>query len=177
MMLPSIFLIALFTILQLKNQMIYSCNHNASCGCSDKSRLNSKIVGGHNAKIRTWSWVVSLRVRNKFRCAGSIVSGSWIVTAAHCFSIVNDAGVSVFQTNPSDITAHAGSINKNNEIQFRRVISMVIHPKFDESSFINDIALLKLSSPFDMNDINLAKICLPIGSVNVFPPVDSSVSE
>jgi secreted trypsin-like serine protease len=177
MMLPPTSLIALLTILQLRNEMIYSCNHNTSCGCSDKLRLHPKIVGGHNARAGTWSWVVSLRVQNRFLCAGSIISSSWILTAAHCFSISDDLGISIFQFKPSDVTVHAGSINKKEEIQLRRVVNIIIHPKFDESNFINDIALLKLSSPLNMTDIHLARICLPNVSLNVYPPVNSSVSK
>jgi len=174
-MLPSVFLITFFTILQLKNQMIYSCNHNASCGCSNESRLYSKIVGGQNAKTRTWSWVVSLRFQNRFLCAGSILSSSWILTAAHCFSILANFGIDVSRIDPSDITVHAGSTNQHEENQLRRVAKIIFHPKYDEASFINDIALLKLSSSFHMTDVTLAKICLPSVSRNEYPPVDSSV--
>ncbi len=177
MMSASVFLITFLMILQLQNQIIYSCNHDAPCGCSNKSRLYSKIVGGQNAKTRTWSWVVSLRIKNKFICAGSILSSSWIVTAAHCVSIFKNLGVNIFQIDPSDITVHAGSTNKHEQNQFSRVASITFHPEFDESTFMNDIALLKLSSSLYMTDDSLAKICLPSVSQNEYPPIDSSVSK
>jgi secreted trypsin-like serine protease len=177
MRLPSVFLITFLVIFQLKNQVIYSCNHYASCGCSNKSQLYSKIVGGQSAKRGTWSWVVSLRVQNRFLCAGSILTSSWILTAAHCFSIVNNLGTNVFRVDPSDITVHAGSNNQYEETQLRRVANITFHPKFDETNFINDIALLKLSSSLHMTDVTLATICLPSVSRNEYPPVDSSVSK
>lgn len=177
MRLPSVFLIIFVTILQVKNQMIYSCNHNASCGCSNKSQLYSKIVGGQNAKTRTWNWVVSLRVQNTYRCVGSIISSSWIITAAHCFSIVNNLGINIFRVDPSDITVHIGSINLLEVNQLRKVTNIIYHPQFDGSTFLNDIALLKLSSSLHMTDITVGRICLPYISITEYPPVDSSVSK
>jgi secreted trypsin-like serine protease len=176
MMMASIFLITFLTIFQLQNPVIYSCNHNTSCGCSNKVRFYSKIVGGQNARIQTWNWVVSLHVRNKFQCAGSILSSTWILTAAHCFAIINNSGAKVFQINPSDVTVYAGSINRYEENQLRRVAKIYLHPKFDESNFINDIALLKLSSALPMTDVTLAKICLPNVFRNEYPPIGSLVS-
>lgn len=175
MKLPSVFLITFITILQLKNQIIYSFNHNVSCGCSNKSRLHSKIVGGQNAKIRTWNWVVSLRVQNRFRCAGSILSNSWIITAAHCFIIVNNLGANIFSINPSDITVHAGSINQHEEKQLHRVNDIIFHPQFDGSTFHNDIALLQLSSSLHMTDMTVGRICLPNTFRDEYPPVECSV--
>ncbi|CAF2989062.1 unnamed protein product [Rotaria sp. Silwood2] len=173
MVLSSNFLIALLTILQLKHQLIDSCNHNAPCGCSNKSRLHSKIIGGQTARIETWSWVVSIRIQHIFRCAGSIVSNSWIITAAHCFSIVNDLGNNIFRINASDITVHAGSNHRYGQNQLSKVTDIIFHPNFDQSNFNNDIALLKLSSPFNMTDNILGKICLPNMSLNGYPPIDS----
>jgi len=176
-MLPPVVLIALLTILQLKSQIIYSCNRNSSCGYSDKYRLHSKIVGGQNVRTRTWSWVVSIRVRNRFRCAGSILSSTWILTAAHCFSISENLGMNVIRIDPSDITIHAGSNNRHEENQLRRVANIFFHPQFDAINFINDITLLQLSSPFDLTDITLGRICLPSLTLTEYPPVNSSVSK
>jgi guanylate cyclase len=176
-MLASIFLIIFFASLQLKNQIIYTCDYSASCGCSNRSQLYSKIVGGQNAKIQTWNWIVSLRIRNRFHCAGSIISNSWIVTAAHCFSTVNSLGTDIIRVNPSDITVHAGSNNQYEFSQVRRVMKIIFHEEFDELNFVNDIALLQLLSPLYLNDVMLAKICLPRTSRNEYPPVDSLVSQ
>ena len=145
-------------------------------GCSNYSQFYSKIVGGQNARIGTWNWIVAIRVRNRFYCAGSILSNSWILTAAHCFSFLDDHQMQVIRVNPSEITVHAGSISLREETQTRRVAKIISHPQFEESSFNNDIALLQLSSAFDFNDENLAKICLPSITRNEYPSVNSSVS-
>lgn len=177
MTVPSFFLITFVAILQLKHLVSYSCDHNAACGCSNNSQLHSKIIGGQHAKAGTWSWVVSLRVRNRFYCAGSILSNLWILTAAHCFSVADDVGANIYRVEPSDVTVHAGSIHQREETQVRRVAKIILHPKFDELNFINDIALLQLSSPLPMNDDTLAQICLPSVSRSDYPPLGSSVSK
>lgn len=51
----------------------------------------------------------------------------------------------------------------NDPIQDIEIIEKPIkHPKFDRLKKINDIALLKLSSPADLSRSNIETICLPI---------------
>jgi secreted trypsin-like serine protease len=131
----------------------YLCRRNTPCGCSAQRPIFSKIVGGETAKKRSWGWLVSLtQYSNKTHfCGGSILSSSWILTAAHCVS----------QRDASDVMIHAGSNNLQDSSQKREVARVFSHPDFDPYSYVNDIALIRLSSPLDMNDPDLAKICLP----------------
>ena len=176
MLVPSSFLVLLILIIQLRNAMIFGCDHSVTCGCSNQSQLYSRIIGGQNAREGTWAWIVALRVRNRFYCAGSILSNDWILTAAHCLSFLDDFQTHVIRINPSEITVHAGSIHLREETQVRRVVKIILHPNFDEPTFNNDIALLQLSSSLDMIDRNLAKICVPSTFRNEYPPINSSVS-
>jgi secreted trypsin-like serine protease len=112
-----------------------------------------KIVGGETVTKRSWGWLVSLtQYSNKTHfCGGSILSSSWILTAAHCVS----------DQRTSNVMIHAGSNNLKYSRQTRKVEKIFSHPDFDPYTNVNDIALIQLSSPLNMNDPDLAKICLP----------------
>ncbi|ESO00207.1 hypothetical protein HELRODRAFT_157379 [Helobdella robusta] len=44
----------------------------------------SHIIGGTKADKGEWPWQLALYVGTSFNCGGSIVAGTWGVTAAHC---------------------------------------------------------------------------------------------
>ncbi|XP_037574654.2 chymotrypsin-like elastase family member 2A [Dermacentor silvarum] len=64
----------------------------AGCGVSARPPANeSRIVGGTPTDIDQWPWQVSLHHRRpssgapgRRLCAASLVSASWLLTAAHC---------------------------------------------------------------------------------------------
>lgn len=55
------------------------------CGIRSYTR-KSRIVGGQNSEVGEWPWQVSLHVKGQGHiCGASLVSASWLVSAAHCF--------------------------------------------------------------------------------------------
>jgi secreted trypsin-like serine protease len=152
-MLPLPLLFVLLAMLQLTHQQHYACRTTAPCGCSIKMSIVSRVVGGETVNKRAWGWVVSLTLRSTHGhfCGGSVLSSSWILTAAHCVS----------RLDAPQIIIHAGSNNLNESTQSRRVAKIVLHPNYDENFEAHDIALIQLTSPLDMDDRAIAKICLP----------------
>ena len=132
-------------------QAVYSCNASAACGCSKNSATLSRIVGGEAASASTWGWAVSISIDNNYLCGGSIISSSWILTAAHCVN-----GYS-----PSKVTIYAGSTRRWTGSQTRVVSQIIIHSSYDTDTYENDIALLKLGTALTMSDTALSIICLP----------------
>lgn len=53
----------------------------SECG---KRPVSARVVNGQNASPHSWPWQVSLRVRGRHICGGSLIRPDWIVTAAHC---------------------------------------------------------------------------------------------
>ncbi|CAF1292599.1 unnamed protein product [Adineta steineri] len=145
-------LVILFNLIRTSYQTAtYSCNTTVSCGCSTNSAVLSRIVGGEAASPATWSWTVSLNIANIYLCGGSLISASWVITAAHC---VNG------QT-ASSITIYAGSNSRWTGTQSRIVSKIIVHPSYSSITYVNDIALLQLQTPLDMTDPHVSQICLP----------------
>ncbi|CAF0944603.1 unnamed protein product [Rotaria sordida] len=140
----------LFVIVQPSYQYTYSCNSSASCGCSSNSAAVTRIVGGESAGTSTWGWAVSISIRGTSLCGGAILSSSWIITAAHCVS-----GISA-----SQVTVYAGS-NTRYSGQSRVASSITVHPSYVNTTKVNDIALIRLSTPLTMSSSTVKIICIP----------------
>lgn len=154
---------------KLSEQKDYQCNSRLPCGCSMNPVSLARIVGGEIAPLNTWSWTVSLKINSNFVCGGSIITDSWIISAAHCFP----GGSSV------TVIAYAGSSRLWSAGQSRLVSKVILHPNYNSRTFENDIALLQVNVPWNLNDPSLSRICLP--SINstekrVWPPTEASVS-
>ncbi|CAF3621566.1 unnamed protein product [Rotaria sordida] len=138
-------------IVQSSAQAVYTCNSNASCGCSTNSTTVNRIINGETAEATAWSWTVSLLIEFSYFCGGSILSDSWIITAAHCMEKVK----------PSDVIVYAGSNIRFTGSQSRKPSRIVVHPNYDSSAYTNDIALIELSFPLNMMDSSIHTLCLP----------------
>jgi secreted trypsin-like serine protease len=163
--------IILFNIIKVSHQTTYTCNPSASCGCSTNSATLTRIVGGESAASATWGWAVSVSIDNTYLCGGSILSSSWVITAAHC----------VTGYTASQITIYAGSTVRFSGTQTSIGSNLTIHPSYNPNTYVNDLALLQLASPLSMSDPDVSTICLPTVSsatlsAGEWPPVGTSVS-
>jgi trypsin len=97
-----------------------------------------RIVGGEKTDIKHHPWQVALQTGGVFSCGGSIIAERWVLTAAHCF---------LASKRSADWRAKAGATNyAMGDRPWIQVERIVVHPKFDEATLKNDIALLKLKS-------------------------------
>ncbi|CAF3219931.1 unnamed protein product, partial [Rotaria sp. Silwood2] len=135
-------IIILLYLIQPSYQVVYACNSKAVCGCSLNPVSITRIVGGENAGEASWGWAVSISINETFLCGGSILSSSWIITAAHC----------VENFKASQFIIYAGSTLLWSGTQTRTVSKILVHPRYNSSVYVNDISLLKFSSPLDMRD-------------------------
>ncbi|CAF2910948.1 unnamed protein product [Rotaria sp. Silwood2] len=145
------FILILLSIIRSTHQTVYTCSASASCGCSMNSAIVNRIVGGEAASSGTWGWAVSISIADRSLCGGSIISSSWVITAAHCAE-----GVLA-----SQFIVYAGSNTQWYGTQTRNVSRIILHSGYNPATYENDIALLKLASPLNMSNPYVSSICLP----------------
>nr|BAR45616.1 complement factor B-1 [Scolopendra japonica] len=136
-----------------------------------------RIVGGQEAEY-SWPWMAALYLKNKnnkweFKCGGSIIHSDWILTAAHCFFVV-DGFLDIDEEKSEEIQsakwkASVGRLNISDENSglFYKISTIKIHQEYDSKSYGNDIALLKVDKSI-VFDIYTSPICLP-PSMNDIP--------
>jgi len=69
-------------------------NNEERCICGLAKRINfgktsdaeNRIIGGEKAEVNEYPWMVRVKT-GIFTCGGSLISDSWILTAAHCVNI------------------------------------------------------------------------------------------
>uniref|UniRef100_A0A8C5PX68 Peptidase S1 domain-containing protein n=1 Tax=Leptobrachium leishanense TaxID=445787 RepID=A0A8C5PX68_9ANUR len=130
----------------------------ASCG---EVQIQSRIMGGEAAQPGEWPWQVSLRNNGKHFCGGSLISNTWVVTAAHC--VPNSVDISTLKV-------YLGSYNltqSNPEEISVGVKRKIVNPLFAGEGTGSDISLLQLATAINFTSYILP-VCLPNPGVH-FP--------
>ncbi|CAF1392686.1 unnamed protein product, partial [Didymodactylos carnosus] len=136
----------------------------ASCGKQSFQPFQQRIVGGIEAAPNSWPWIVSLQQNGGHVCGGTLIDNRHVLTAAHCLDSgrMNTYSVIVGLHNQQDLnTGHTQRVS---------IQRMFIHEKYGRDQEDNDIAILRLTTPVQLNQyVNIA--CLP----GPDPPVNANV--
>ncbi|KAM4558359.1 transmembrane protease serine 3 isoform 2-T2 [Odontesthes bonariensis] len=120
--------------------------------CGSRPQYNTRVVGGNVSQPGQFPWQVSLHFSSEHLCGGSIITPSWILTAAHC--------VYGFE-NSSLWTVHVGLTEQLiHGAQSLAVQSIVYHARYRPKGLDYDIALMRLARPLVFNGY-VEPICLP----------------
>ncbi|KAM9772854.1 chymotrypsin-like protease CTRL-1 [Syngnathus typhle] len=132
---------------------VLGASNAQECGIAP---LNPRIVGGENASEGSWPWQVSLHFSGSHICGGSVISEEWVLTAAHC----------ILSTVLDNWLLYFGKLNQSttnvNEVN-RTLSRIIVHPDYDNTTFQNDIALMRLSSPITYTNY-IRPICMASNS-------------
>ncbi|XP_075197926.1 transmembrane protease serine 11D-like [Anomaloglossus baeobatrachus] len=131
-------------------------SNTTACGVGGPSGI-TKIVGGTAAALGSWPWQASLRYNGHHRCGASLISNSWLVTAAHCFTTSRD--VNSWTVALGTIFLTSGSV--------MTLQNIILHENYTTGEYQNDIALLKLSIPVNFTQY-IQTVCLP-DTLDFFP--------
>lgn len=135
-------------------KICYECTNKSKCKCGVKKE--ARIVGGAQTTINEYPWMAALSMG----CGGSLIADRWVLTAAHCFY---RNGVQAI-TDPSTITITLGEHDKSVTTETTLTIKVtpdqiIIHESYNDELSLNDLALVRLPSPVDINVYT--PVCLP----------------
>lgn len=131
------------------------CRNKCFCGTPNVNR----IVGGTQVRQNKYPWTAQLvkgRYYPRLFCGGSLINDRYVLTAAHCV-----------HNNRDQITIRLLQLDRSSSDPgiTRQVAKVIVHPQYDPSRIVNDVALLKLASPVPIND-KIRPVCLPSNNHN-----------
>ncbi|XP_075720224.1 serine protease 56 isoform X2 [Rhinoderma darwinii] len=130
-----------------------------TCGKAIASTTNNtmpkgRIVGGSITSPGSWPWLVNIRLNGELMCGGVLLGDVWVLTAAHCFN---------GNVNELHWTVVIGQYNLGKEEDEKKVYQVnriITHPKFNQKTFNNDLALVELTSTVVASS-RAIPVCLP----------------
>uniref|UniRef100_A0A1B0DF92 Uncharacterized protein n=1 Tax=Phlebotomus papatasi TaxID=29031 RepID=A0A1B0DF92_PHLPP len=125
-------------------------NRPRGCGIRNVGGLDFTLVGSTNeAGFGEFPWTVALiRIRDDAcLCGGSLIHPSVILTGNHCVRLIP----------PNEIKVRAGewdtqTTKERLPFQERTVSQIISHPSYNIKTLANNVALLVVTSPFQIMD-------------------------
>lgn len=121
------------------------------CSCG-RPNLN-RIVGGDESGVNQYPWMAMLMYSNRFYCGATLINDRYVLTASHCVHGFNPDRISV------RLLEHDRSTDTETELIDRKVERVMKHPRYSQTNYNNDIALVKLVEPVKFEGI-LNPVCL-----------------
>lgn len=115
----------------------------AGCQSAPLDDRDGQIVGGRSVDISEYPWQASFRRYGSHICGGSVISPSWILTAAHCVEAAS---------NPRIVTVRVGSSSQSGGGQVLQAQSVAAHPAYDAATLDNDVGLVRLQVAVELGD-------------------------
>lgn len=116
---------------------------------AEEATVTPYIVGGDNADIANYPFMASLMFEYESQpntiypfCGGSVLDATHILTAAHCVYDISD-----FNIANTKVAIDANNAQEMFSVQRVAVKNIYYPSNYDDSTLINDVAVLELSQP------------------------------
>lgn len=111
---------------------------------------HNRITGGEDAEAGEFPYQISLQwgIFGMYQhvCGGSIIAPNWILTAGHCVTELPFDG-------DMEILAGIDNLSHTSGAQKIAVVERIVHPDYNGGVNPNDVALLRLASSLEYNDL------------------------
>nr|AAV91012.1 hemolymph proteinase 15 [Manduca sexta] len=158
--------------------------------CGVDSTVGNKIIGGNATAINEYPWLVIIEYehpieKTKLMCGGALISGKYVLTAAHCVSgaILNEGTpkfvrlgeYNITNKGPDCVPSAFGDPDCTDDMILAPIEEIIVHPEYDRFDLDkrHDIALIRLKIYAPYTDF-IRPICLPKVDYSQSPPADLS---
>ncbi|XP_016987903.2 serine protease grass-like [Drosophila rhopaloa] len=136
----------------------------SDCGTTRTWHRVKWVVGGQDAEMFANPWMVILFQDLKFICGGTLITSSFVLTAAQCFeNSPNKVRLGEYDMSTNPDCSSMGRKPSSFEVGIERLIR---HPSYDIHGFQNDIGLVKLARNVIFSD-HIRPICLLVNQTLV----------
>ncbi|XP_054270592.1 serine protease snake-like [Macrosteles quadrilineatus] len=120
------------------------------------------IVGGRDAQPREFPHMALIGYGDKdnilWKCAGSLISERWVLSAAHC-TLDGEDRPKLVRLGEYNYRSKEDEKDKISRVEDVDIIQTINHPQYDNKTEFNDIALYKLSRDVTFGEY-IRPVCL-----------------
>ncbi|XP_068619131.1 CLIP domain-containing serine protease B10-like [Battus philenor] len=135
------------------------------CGEINEDRILSSKP---NYEEFPWMALISHQQKSQdgnitFGCSGTLINSRYVLTMGHCARRATIVRVGEYDLSTTTDCHHDGvDLICSLPYQDFEIEERLVHPGNDENVYSDDIGLLRLKEPVDLNKSNVGAICLPI---------------
>ncbi|KAF7996802.1 hypothetical protein HCN44_002448 [Aphidius gifuensis] len=126
----------MFKVLFIVIFFVTSNTEGSRCGPS----IFGRIINGRTTPITEIPYQVSLQIKSRHICGGSIIGREWVLTAAHCME----------RKNPESYTIRSGSTSNHEGGTVHTVSMLIKHELYggNNNHPVHDIGLIRVKEKF-----------------------------